>query len=95
MAILKFKRLTGSKKSALVLVKPNKFQMAWEPVYVGADAVEGMQEDEVCTIPDGYTLSPIHVLDPDTKKPVVDIETGELKVMCAKDGSPLHTLCWK
>lgn len=94
MAILKFKRLTESGKSALVLVKPNKFQMQWTPAYVGADAVEGMVIDEVCNIPDGYSLAPIFVLDTTTNKPVVDAETGEFQQMRAKDGSPLHTLCW-
>ena len=82
MAIFRFKRLTESKKSALILVKANKFQMSWSPVYVPAAAVEGMNEDEEGTLSDGYTLMPI-----------VDIETGEVR--CAKDGSPLHTLCWK
>lgn len=81
MAILKFKRLTESGKSALVLVKANKFQMSWTPAYVPADAVEGMVIDETCVVPDGYTLSPI-----------VDIETGEVRT--SKDGSTLHTLIW-
>ncbi len=82
MAILKFKRLTESKKSALVLVKANKFQMAWTPAYVPADSVEGMNEDETCFCPDGYTLEPI-----------VDVETGEVRT--SKDGATLHTLVWK
>ena len=82
MAISRFKRLTESKKSALILVKANKFQMAWTPVYVPAAAVEGMQPEEESTLPDGYSLVPI-----------VDIDTGEVRT--AKDGSPLHTLCWK
>ena len=82
MAIFRFKRLTESGKSALILVKANKFQMAWTPVYVPAAAVEGMQPEEESTLPDGYSLVPI-----------VDIETGEVRT--AKDGSPLHTLCWK
>ena len=82
MAIFRFKRLTESQKSALILVKANKFQMSWSPAYVPATAVEGMDADEEGTLPDGYSLVPI-----------VDIETGEVR--CAKDGSPLHTLCWK
>ena len=82
MAIFRFKRLTESKKSALIIVKANKFQSIWSPAYVPADSVEGMQADEEGTLPDGYTLMPI-----------VDIETGE--VITAKDGSPLHTLTWK
>ena len=82
MAIFRFKRLTESKKSALILVKANKFQMAWSPVYVPAAAVDGMEVDEEGTLPDGYSLVPI-----------VDVETGE--IITAKDGSPLHTLVWK
>ena len=82
MAIFKFKRLTESGKSALILVKANKFQMAWSPVYVPAAAVEGMNADEEGTLPDGYSLVPI-----------ADLETGEVRT--ARDGSPLHTLCWK
>ena len=56
--------------------------MAWSPAYVPAAAVEGMAADEEGTLPDGYSLVPI-----------VDIETGEVRT--ARDGSPLHTLCWK
>ena len=82
MAIFRFKRLTESQKSALILVKANKFQMAWSPVYVPAAAVEGMNADEEGTLPDGYSLVPI-----------VDIGTGEIRT--AKDGSPLHTLVWR
>ena len=82
MAIFRFKRLTESKKSALILVKANKFQTNWSPAYVPAEAVAGMNEDEEGTLPDGYSLVPI-----------VDAETGEVRT--AKDGSPLHTLCWK
>ena len=82
MAIFRFKRLTESTKSALILVKANKFQMAWSPVYVPSAAVEGMNPDEEGTLPDGYSLVPI-----------VDIESGEVRT--AKDGSPLHTLVWK
>ena len=82
MAIFRFKRLTESGKSALILVKANRFQMSWSPVYVPSAAVEGMQAEEEGTLPDGYSLVPI-----------VDIETGETRT--AKDGSPLHTLCWK
>ena len=82
MAIFKFKRLTESGRSALILVKANKFQMAWSPVYVPAAAVEGMNADEEGALPDGYSLVPI-----------VDVDTGEVR--CAKDGSPLHTLAWK
>ena len=81
MAIFRFKRLTESGKSALILVKANKFQMAWSPVYVPAAAVVDMQPNEEGELPNGYTLVPI-----------VNIETGE--VMTAKDGSPLHTLTW-
>ena len=82
MAIFKFKRLTESGKSALIIVKANKFQMNWTPAYVPSASVDGMNEDEEGTLPDGYSLVPI-----------VDVETGE--VITAKDGSPLHTLCWK
>ena len=82
MAIFKFKRLTESGKSALIIVKANKFQTVWTPAYVPAAAVEGMNPDEEGYLPDGYSLVPI-----------VDIETGEVRT--AKDGSPLHTLCWK
>ena len=82
MAIFKFKRLTESQRYALIIVKANKFQMAWSPAYVPAAAVEGMAADEEGTLPDGYSLVPI-----------VDIETGEVRT--ARDGSPLHTLCWK
>ena len=56
MAILRFKRLTESKKSALIIVKANKFQMSGSPAYVPADSVEGMQADEEGTLPDGYSL---------------------------------------
>ena len=56
--------------------------MSWSPAYVPAAAVDGMNEDEEGTLPDGYSLVPI-----------VDVETGEVRT--ARDGSPLHTLCWK
>ena len=82
MAIFRFKRLTASGKSALIIVKANKFQSIWSPAYVPAAAVEGMNADEEGTLPDGYSLVPI-----------VDVETGEVRT--ARDGSPLHTLCWK
>jgi hypothetical protein len=79
MAIAKFKRFTESGKSALILVKANKFVMGYTPAYVPADACEGMVEDESFEIPDGFILVDM-----------VDTETGEVRK--ANDGSHLRTL---
>lgn len=66
-------------KSALVLIKANAFVFQATPVYVPADAVQGMEKGDRFEIPDGYQLVPI-----------VDIETGEVRT--SKDGSTLYML---
>jgi hypothetical protein len=80
MALAKFHSLRGE-KSALILVKANKFQQRWSAAYVPADSVSGMAEGQEFQIPDGYSLVDM-----------VDIATGEARV--AKDGSVLKTLEW-
>lgn len=80
MAVAKFHSFRGQ-KSALVLVKANKFQMVATPAYVPKEAVEGIKEGEEFTIPDGYRLAPM-----------VDAETGEART--TESGAQLHTLVW-
>lgn len=80
MALAQFHSERGT-KSALILVKANKFCMSWSPAYVPRTACEGMTQGDAFSIPDGFKLVPI-----------VDSTTGEVRT--AKDGSVLHQLAW-
>jgi hypothetical protein len=68
-------------KSALIMLKANKFQFSPTPVYIPRKAVEGLELGAEFNIPDGYK-----VVD------IIDSETGEIRT--AKNGSPLKTLVW-
>jgi hypothetical protein len=80
MAIAKLHSLRGE-KSALIMLKPNKFQFSPTPVYIPRAAVEGLKEGDEFNIPDGYK-----VVD------IVDSETGEVRT--TKTGEALKTLVW-
>ena len=79
MAIATFHSNRGE-KSALILVRPNKFVFSAVPVYVprAAMPVDIKQGDEI-EIPDGYKLVDI-----------IDVETGEVRT--TQDGTPLKQL---
>lgn len=79
MALAKLHSLRGE-KSALLLVKANKFQMQSECAYVPKESVEGIEPGEEFAIPDGYKLQPMTT------------EDGEIRT--TKAGEPLHTLVW-
>ena len=80
MALAKFHSKRGE-KSALILVRANKFSFESRPAYVPAAAVEGMTEGEEFEIPDGFKLVEW-----------VDYETGEIRK--TESGEPLHILVW-
>ena len=80
MAIATFHSLRGE-KSALILIKANKFVFSTTPVYVPRAAVEGLQPGDTLEVPDGYRLVDI-----------IDIETGEVRI--TKDGVPLKQLVY-
>tara|TARA_R110000751_G_scaffold240463_1_gene341055 strand:+ start:110 stop:355 length:246 start_codon:yes stop_codon:yes gene_type:complete len=79
MALATFNRFTKSGKSALILVKHNKFVFSMTPVYVPASACEGMDKGDTFDLPDGYTLVDM-----------IDMETGEART--SDDGSHLKRL---
>jgi hypothetical protein len=81
MALGKLHSLRGE-KSALIMVKANKFQMNWSCAYVPREAVEGIAEGETFPLPDGYKLAAM-----------VDSTTGEVRT--TKNGATLHTLIWE
>jgi hypothetical protein len=58
MAIATFHSLRGE-KSALLLVKKNKFEFSATPVYVPASAVEGLSEGDTLELPDGFSVVPM------------------------------------
>lgn len=68
-------------KSALLLVKANKFEFSAKPAYVPRTAVQGHEIGDEIQIPDGYEF-----------KELIDVKTGE--VLTTKNGEPLHTLSW-
>ena len=92
-AIAKFHSVR-SEKSALILVKANKFEFGYSPVYVSIEGVkdstgktmeelEALDKDDAgrtFNIPGGYTL--------------VDIVDEDGVVRTTKDGQPLKTLKW-
>jgi hypothetical protein len=80
MAIAKFHSLRGE-KSALIMIRANKFQFSATPVYIPREAVTGLEPGQELEIPDGY-----RVVD------FLDIETGEVRT--TKDGIELKTLVW-
>ena len=80
MAIATFHSLRGE-KSALIMVKANKFVFSATPCYVPRAAVEGLTEGATFEIPDGFKLVDI-----------IDSETGEVRH--AKDGTPLKQLAY-
>ena len=68
-------------KSALLLIKANKFEFGFKPAYVPRDAVSEHEVGDTFSIPGGYKLVPF-----------VDGETGEVRT--TKNGEPLHVLSW-
>ena len=80
MALAKFHSNRGE-KSALILVRANKFSFESKPAYVPRAAVEGMVEGEEFEIPGGFQLVEW-----------VDYETGEVRK--TESGEPLHILVW-
>ncbi len=58
MALATFHSKRGE-KSALILVKANKFVFQARPCYVPLKAVEGKAEGEEFQIPDGFTFVPM------------------------------------
>ena len=67
-------------KSALLLVKANKFVFVSTPVYVPREAVEGMELGATFEIPDGYKLIPLTDEDGTPRK--------------TKDGAVLNMLAY-
>lgn len=80
MALAKLHSLRGE-KSALVMVRTNKFSFESKPAYVPRAAVEGMEVGEEFEIPDGFKLVEW-----------TDYETGETRK--TETGEPLHILAW-
>jgi hypothetical protein len=80
MAIAKFHSLRGE-KSALILVKANKFVFSASPCYVPKASVEGLEPGAEFEIPDGYKLVDM-----------VNTETGEVRT--TEDGQPLKVLAY-
>lgn len=80
MALATFHSLRGE-KSALIMVKANKFEFSSKPAYIPASAVEGLKEGDTFEIPDGFRFVER-----------INYETGE--VQTTKDGAPLHNLVW-
>jgi hypothetical protein len=68
-------------KSALIMLKANKFQFGSTPVYIPRVAVEGLKPGEEFEIPDGYRIVDL-----------LDVETGEVRT--TKTGESLKTLIW-
>ena len=81
MAIAKFHSNRGE-KSALILVRANKFTFGTAPVYIPRAALpEGIAEGEEFDIPDGYELVDFP-----------DFETGEPRK--TEDGQNLKMLAY-
>ncbi len=77
MAIAKFHSFRGE-KSALILVKANKFVLAYQCVYVPKDACKDMVAEQEFTIPDGFTL--------------VDMTNEDGSIRTTNEGQPLKML---
>jgi len=58
MAIGTFHSVRGE-KSALILIKANKFVFQASPVYVPRVSCEGMTKGDEFEVPDGYKLIPM------------------------------------
>lgn len=81
MAIAKFHSFRGE-KSALIMVRANKFVFSSSPCYVPKEALPtGIVEGAEFEIPDGFTLVDY-----------VDFETGEVRT--TKEGTPLKVLAY-
>ena len=80
MAILKFKRITKSGKSAVCLIKSSEFEFGGTPVYTPVEPWgENPQSGDSVVIPENYTLVDM-----------VDVKTSE--VLTTKDGKPRKVL---
>lgn len=75
-----FNSLRGE-KSALIMVKANKFEYSAKPVYVPRTAVEGLNIGDEFELPNGGRFVDL-----------VDYETGEVRT--TKEGVPLQTMVW-
>ena len=80
MAIATYHSNRGE-KSALIMVKANKFEFSSKPAYISRKGVEGLKLGDEFEIPDEYRFVDI-----------IDIETGEVRT--TKEGVPLKTLMW-
>lgn len=80
MAIAKFHSLRGE-KSALILVKANKFVFASTPCYVPREAVADLKEGDSFELPDGFKLVDM-----------VDTQSGEVRT--TEGGEPLKVLMY-
>jgi len=81
MALAKYIRKTESGKSAICMVRTNRFVFNASPVYIPIAAVEGIVKDQEFEIPDGYELMPW-----------IDYETK--KVRRTEEGIPLKVLSY-
>lgn len=82
MAIGKIHSLKS--KTALLLVKKNKFELKQTPCYVPLDAVEGYEKGDTITIPDGFEYVDMvnpETGDPYTTKPDENGEVFNLKML--------------
>lgn len=59
MATAKLHRISDSGKSALILVRKNKYEFGSRPAYIPAAAVEGVEPGESFELPDGYEFVPM------------------------------------
>ena len=80
MALAKFHSKRGT-KSALIMVRANKYSFESKPAYVPLAAVDGMEEGEEFEIPDGFKLVEW-----------MDYEAGTVRT--TEKGEPLHILVW-
>lgn len=79
MAFAKYHSDRGE-KSALLLVKANKFVFAATPVYVPREAVAGLKVGDSLEIPDGFKL--------------IDMVDQDGVVRTTEDGQPLKVLAY-
>jgi hypothetical protein len=80
MAIAKLHSLRGE-RSALIMLKTNKFEFGSTPIYIPRVAVKDLEPGSEFEIPDGYKIVDL-----------LDVETG--KVRTTKTGESLKTLVW-
>lgn len=80
MATAKLHRISDSGKSALILVRKNKFEFSASPAYIPAAAVADLEAGESFELPDGFEFVPM--MDEDGNP------------YTTKDGQPLHCLKW-